>query len=500
MAQVIFRYGTSAAFTSLPVKDENSLYFLTDSQQIYKGEQLVSDVTKLNVTFTATEPTPEDAQEDMLYVVTTPEGTGIYVKSEETITQVGGGEAQEIADGIVSIDKLAPGLVATDLSSPSDTTIPTTKAVSDAIQAAIDEIDLTPYDAAFTGVSTSAASGGESGTILTFTRKAGEPVKVTIADLFLTNAEYDPITHNLTLTVGDEGKQVVVSLEDLVPQAVTTSDVAMADTITVTTPVGNFTKGQVVDMDDLQSFLVAMLSQDSNPTVTQPSASITLTGAGAKEVGTQFTPQYSANLNPGAYSDNKNGAQPTGVTATSWAVTDTNTGSADTQTGSFTAFTVEDSTNYRVSVTVNYGDGNIPTTFLGEPYPDGQIKAGSKTAQSASVTGYRNVFWGYKNGSNTIADPTAITATEIKALGNANRNKPSTLATNQMQQMFFALPKGQVSGLAIQASTGLPQTVQGPITVQVGGVSDYSPTAYDVFYVSNAIAEAGSETYTLTWN
>ena len=68
-----------------------------------------------------------------------------------------------------------------------------------------------------------------------------------------------------------------------------------------------------------------------------------------------------------------------------------------------------------------------------------------------------------------------------------------------MQQMFFALPADQVTGLSIQASTGLPQTVQGPVTVQVGGVGDYSPTNYDVFYVSNAIAEAGSETYTLSW-
>ena len=66
--------------------------------------------------------------------------------------------------------------------------------------------------------------------------------------------------------------------------------------------------------------------------------------------------------------------------------------------------------------------------------------------------------------------------------------------------MFFAVPKAQAASLSIQASTGLPQQVKGPVIVKVGGVDDYNPVDYNLFYVSNGIAEAGSETYTLTWN
>ena len=172
-------------------------------------------------------------------------------------------------------------------------------------------------------------------------------------------------------------------------------------TITVTTPVGNFTKGQTIEVTDIQSILTQMLTKDSNPTTTQPSVSITLTGAGAKEVGTEFIPSYSANLNIGSYSNNKDGAQPTGVTAQTWTVTDTNSGSASTQTGSFTKFTVEDSTNYKVSVSVTHSAGNIPTTYLGTPYPEGQIKAGSKSATSSAVTVY---------GARKLAQEAAQTA------------------------------------------------------------------------------------------
>lgn len=482
---VLFVKATSAQFTQLTPKDVNTIYFLTDSHEIYVGDQLYSGS---KVEFTSTVPEFDTAESEKLYVVS--DGSGnvtFYVKGSDSMLPAGG-------SGDISIEDLSDILETG--SSGDNTKIPTSGAVDEKIATA-----LAGFKGAIVDVSAD-RSEDNSGTVITFTPKEGEPKSVTIADLFLSAASYDAGSHELTLTVTGAEEPVKVNLEDLIPQAVSTSDVAMASNIVCTVDVGNFHSGDTIDISDvtnLQKFLVAMLSQDRNPITTQPSASITLTNSGAKEVGTQFTPQYSANLNPGSYSATAEGAQPTGVTATSWNVTDTNSGSASTQTGSFSAFTIEDGTNYRVSVTVQHSAGAVPKTFLGEEYPEGQIQAGSKSAQSATVTGYRNCFWGYKNGSNTIADPTAITAAEIKALGNANRTKPNSLVTSQMQQMFFALPAGQVTGLSIQASTGLPQTVQGPVTVQVGGVSDYSPTNYDVFYVSNAIAEAGSETYTLSW-
>lgn len=513
MANVIFSTGLQSQYDGLVSKQSGTLYFITDTQRIYKGDTLISDTTKLNVVFTTSKPVAGSSSENILYVSTVDGKTTLWVKSADSMVQVGGGEATDIADGVITFSKFAPGLVVTTLGDPNDTTIPTSKAVSDAIAAAVGDIDLTPYDAAYVNVEAKAGEG-TSGTILTFTTKSGSTKDVTIADLFLTAANYNSGTHILTLTVGED-QTVEVNLEELIPQSFTTQDIKLSDTIVINVPgqpgLGNFKNGTEIILDgeptegqikvtDLQDFITKMASEDSNPQVTQPSASITLTGAGAKEVGTKYTPQYSANLNPGSYSDNKSGAQPTGVTATSWAVTDTNSGSADTQTGSFSEFTVEDSTNYKVNVTVSYGDGNIPTTYLGSPYPDGQIKAGSKSASSSAVTGYRNCWWGFKNEASKISDPTAITSAEIKALGNVNRNKPTTFKpTANWKQMFFAVPASQASSLSIVGTDSpLPQTVSGPVSVQVGGVDDYSPIAYNVFYVNNA-TESSPDTFKLTW-
>ena len=79
----------------------------------------------------------------------------------------------------------------------------------------------------------------------------------------------------------------------------------------------------------IQDLLESAFAEEKNPKTTHPSTSVTLTGAGAKEVGTEFTPSYSVSFNPGSYEY----GPATGVTATAYAVTDTYSGSATTQAG-----------------------------------------------------------------------------------------------------------------------------------------------------------------------
>ena len=255
--------------------------------------------------------------------------------------------------------------------------------------------------------------------------------------------------------------------------------------------------GSVIVPTEGKSMLASILdaySVDSNPNITQPSVSITLTGAGAKEVGTQFTPSYSVNFNKGNYQYGPD----TAVTATSYSVTDTNSGSSTTQTGSFTQFTVEETTNYRCSVTVEYGDGAIPKTSLGNNYEAGQIKAGSKSASSSAVTGYRGWFAGYYNGSQALSNAATITSAQLRAFGVRNGSFPGSMSTNQMQQMFFAAPAGIVSSVGVANSVnGAPQTVT-KTTVQVEGANRYTAAEYDLFYVANATAEGGASTFTIT--
>lgn len=482
---------TSAQYTALSPKDANAIYFVTDTREIYQGESLYSGNA---IEFTTAVPEFGTAQDNKLYVVTDDTGkVTFYVKGEDSMIPAGGSTAVSIEDLDSILDKDGTSLT------EDDTKIPTSGAVVEAIQDA-----LSGYNAAIVDVSAD-RSEDNTGTVITFTPKEGEPKKVTIADLFLSAANYESESHILSLTVTGSDSPVQVDLGELIPQAVSTTDVAMAANIVCTVDVGNYKKGDTIDIsttENLQKFLVGMLSQDSNPTTTQPSASITLTGAGAKEVGTEFTPNYSANLNVGAYSNNAEGAQPTGVTATAWSVTDTDDNSAATQTGAFDAFTVEDATNYHVSVTVTHTAGNIPTTFLGEPYPAGQIQEGTKSANSSSVTGYRMGFYG------ALTDKTgSVDSALIRSLSGKSNKKVA-----KGQKYTISIPAG-VSRviLAYDASIGDVASITSAeefgseikdsfvkSNVNVEGANAYSAISYNVYVKDLAAPQANATTYSVT--
>lgn len=265
-----------------------------------------------------------------------------------------------------------------------------------------------------------------------------------------------------------------------------------------TSAIGNITltNGQATIAatgKNLKQVFDTIFVKEANPTVTQPSVSISLTGAGAKEVGTLVTPSYSVTFNKGKYSYGPD----TGITAT-YAVTDTNSGSSTSATGSFDAFTVEEGTNYHVSVTATYGAGAVPVSNVGNEKPALAIAAGSKSANSSSVTGYRGWFQGYYNGAAALADATAINSAQLRAFGVRNGSFATPMNTNQMKQMFFAAPKGVVKSVGVaNAVNGAPQTVL-KTTVSVNGANDYAAAEYDLFYVSNAVAEGGDSKWNIT--
>ena len=300
------------------------------------------------------------------------------------------------------------------------------------------------------------------------------------------------------------------------------ANVFLKDKITLAgnyTSIGNYSKGkEIAAGTSLQSMLMDMLSQrlqPSNPT--NPAASITLymdgatkaTKAGAVEVGTTVTPSYTASLSAGSYTY----GPATGVVASSYSVTstgrktvngataDTVEDSATTATGAFASFVVDDDTNYKLSVSIPHNAGVVAHDNLGsESNPVKQIAAGTKTKDSGAVTGYRAWFCGYKNGTNALADASAITGAQVRALGNAaNGSWLGSMNVSQMKQMFFAAPAGKGYKPVIKdASTTAPQTVQGPITVSVEGKNGFNAIDYDVWYVANASAASGSATLTIT--
>lgn len=248
---------------------------------------------------------------------------------------------------------------------------------------------------------------------------------------------------------------------------------------------------------NVQQVFDMIVAQEKNPTVSQPSCSVSLTGAGSKEVGTQFTPAWSVGFNKGSYQYGPD----TGVTVSSYNVTDTNGGSSDAQSGSFTMFTVEDSTNYKVSATVTYGDGQIPVTNLGNQYTSGQILSGSKSASSSAVTGYR--AWFNYVGTNTDSVDGSWIRTNGNNKGASGYNSFSLSIPDGTKRVVVAIPSSKNMtlksvidvdgmGLDVKGNFGSPQTIQ------VEGLNGYTAVDYSVWIFTNTNG-ISSTTYNFTF-
>lgn len=291
--------------------------------------------------------------------------------------------------------------------------------------------------------------------------------------------------------------------------------VILKDNITLAgdyTQVGNLTKTQtgIATFNTAGKSVAAALTeifskrlQPSNKPV-QPAVTLNFSQAKAYEVGTKVTPTYSASLSAGSYTYGPS----TGITATAWDVDAINNGttveSRTTASGSFSEITVEEDTSYKIVATATHGAGPVAKDNLGDPSnPVVQIAAGSKSKEIGSITGFRSVFYGYKAGGSTL-DVANLTSAQIRGLGSpATITKPTSITTNKMQQMFFAFVQ-PASGHAAKpvvkdATNGAPQTVSGPVTVNVEGANGYEAIPYDVYYVSNAAAASGELKFNITY-
>ena len=201
----------------------------------------------------------------------------------------------------------------------------------------------------------------------------------------------------------------------------------------------------------------------------------------AYEAGSNVTVSYNTSFNAGKYQY----GPATGVTATSYSVTlDDET--LTTASGSFAQIQVEDATNIRISASIGYSQGAIPLTNLGNEYAAGQIKAGTASANSGYITGYRQIFYGPDSGTG------AITSATIRALTAGGRAAAATTinsiqAQTGTKRIIIAVP--QSSGLEVTAAN-ITTSLNADVTssyvkqeaaVQVEGANGYTAAPYDVF-------------------
>lgn len=282
---------------------------------------------------------------------------------------------------------------------------------------------------------------------------------------------------------------------DVTTLHIKSSQVIMDKNFVFTQPMGTVTQDkinagngsytyQVDENTNFDDWFAGLSAEAVDPTVTQPSVSIGLTDAGAKEVGTEFTPKYAVTFNAGIYQY----GPATGITAT-YEVSDTDSHTATAASGDFAAFTVADTTNYKVSVTATYTEGAIPKNNLGADAPTKKIAAGSKSASSSTVTGYRNSFWGGVKSKEGTPDSATIRALAGKKWGTiAAGNTGDAAESVGDMRVIIAVPAPRtinsikdVNGLNAEAFSAFTH-----ITVDVEGANGYEAKSYNVYYKDNA--------------
>lgn len=269
------------------------------------------------------------------------------------------------------------------------------------------------------------------------------------------------------------------------------------------TQVGNLTKTQngtatfATKGKSIAEALTDIFSKRLQPgTPTAPAVTLTFGQAKAYEVGTTVSPTYSASLSAGSYTY----GPATGITATSWEISDTAGNTADTATGSFADVVVADNTNYKITAKANYGEGAVAKDNLGsDSNPVVKIAAGSATKTSGAITGYRNTFYG------TVTEKAEVTSTIIRGLTKSNEAlaNGSSFTVNipvGAVRVIFAYPATLQDVSSVKDVNGLNAEIKSAFTksaVTVAGAGADAGIEYKVYVTDFAEPVAKANSYTV---
>ena len=113
--------------------------------------------------------------------------------------------------------------------------------------------------------------------------------------------------------------------------------------------------------------------------------------------------------------------------------------------------------------------------------------------------------------------PTEMTSNQFRAFAQAENSTcllekfPEQIRTTKMQQLFFAAPAGAINPNTFKvfnsrtgASAGKIYKYESPVQIEDAGVvrdehGNIRKHDYDVFYISNAKADSGTNTYTIEY-
>ena len=256
---------------------------------------------------------------------------------------------------------------------------------------------------------------------------------------------------------------------------------------------GAYSDGTVINAGtSLETIIRNMLQTLVPPTYSAPSVSLSST-VGTVEIGTQVTPTITPN-----WQQRDAGA------ATAYTLRKPGSGGSIISSGSspaaFTDSQFQLTTSTQYHATVDYGQGPLKQDNLGNDYPAGRIAAGSTTG-TVTLTPRRRVFYWADNGT-TI--PTAR-ADYVAAHGSAVFSIASgfELAVPQgAKRIVIAYPSStgvtisnnSIFYVELNGFVGSTFTLLDPAPT-IGGVGDFSPVAYTVYYYTTGTGFGTSATY-----
>lgn len=243
---------------------------------------------------------------------------------------------------------------------------------------------------------------------------------------------------------------------------------------------------------NVKEVLASILAEEKNPVTTQPSASVTLKGGGTVEVGTHKNISYTASLSAGSYTYGPD----TGVVA------GTVTASFDgqTKTGATGTFdnVVADGTK-TLSVSITHNEGAVPNTNLGNPYAEGKIAAGTKTATaSQTLVGVRHMFYG------PMTTDAELNSENIRKLKHeeASRKTIGTFGAGAgAVKVVVAVPASMnVTKVLMPSAMNADATasfIKQAGSIQVEGAEGFTAAAYNVWVYKPASIDS-TEKYSVT--
>lgn len=257
------------------------------------------------------------------------------------------------------------------------------------------------------------------------------------------------------------------------------------DDITYTVAIGTLSKPSgsakfAAKGKSVEYVLSKLMAQEANPSKTDPSVSFSSQGGfGTFEIGTKKNLTYTAALSAGGYTY----GPPTGITAQSWNVKCTGIDEAkDTATGTFESVVAE-ATPKKITATATYGEGSIPVTNLGNPYPADKITAGSASKDSDSLVGVRHMFYGVVKSADF-----ELNSANIRSLKHETATKKTIgtfTAGEGAVKVIVACPAGRnVTKVTLPSAMGADATadfVKQAGTVAVEGAEGYTSAPYTVW-------------------